>query len=255
MRRIKITDTLKEDVLQAFQKYLNTTRLSQNKINFNLDITDVNEDLPRPQVIFTKEAYIKMNTLIEENTTEVGWHGTVIREGNTFTIMDILVYPQQVTGATVTTDEVEYGNWLHLQLLDEQINTLRFHGHSHVNFGVTPSGVDTTWYDQLLQTLSDEDYYITLIKNKKGDVFIELYDLKTNIIYETKDIDIIVQLETESLDDWYNTQMMNVTTYSYKPKYTSKDLMFPESYIDRLEKAAKHKPKKSIDRWENLFND
>lgn len=248
MRTIKITDELKTKLMQDFENYLQTNRFSQNKIQFTTNIENCISEENKPAVVFTLAAYTKMNELITREVGEVGWHGTVTRQDNTFLITDIVVYPQKVTGATVTTDEVEYGNWLHMDLTDEQINTLRFHGHSHVNFGVTPSGVDTTWYNQILQTLKEDDYYIFMIKNKRGDIFIEIYDLKNNVIYETKDITIEVLTNQDFLSVWYETQKdkyltTQIDTFSNK----TGSLIYPEPFEDRLSViTSKHKRKKYL---------
>ena len=204
-RPIKLTPELQESALEEFKRYLENGRVSDGILEYSQKLGEI-EVTEKANVFFTSGAYLKMLTLIQNLTGEVGWHGTVKREGTTFLIEDILVYPQTVTGAAVTTDEVEYGQWLQMTLTDEQINTCRFHGHSHVNFAASPSGVDTLWYEQILQTLNQDDYYIFLIQNKKGDTFIEIYDLANNIIYENKDIYIEVLADNDLLNEWYTKQ-------------------------------------------------
>lgn len=229
MRVIKVTEDIKEQLLADFTNYINGNRFSQNKIKYETTFDIIKEDSEKPVVLFSEKAYIKMVQLIMKNSGEVGWHGTVTRQDNTFLISDIVVYPQTVTGVTVETDEVEYGNWLHMELSDEQINTLRFHGHSHVNFSPTPSGVDTTWYDNILQTLKEDDYYIFMIMNKTGEFWIELYDLKENKIYETKDIVVDVAIESEILSEWFENSK---TKLKNKPAVVSTKgkAIYPKPY-------------------------
>ena len=108
-------------------------------LNFKLkEITDNRKATIR----FSERAWIKMFALIHTYSTEVEWHGVVERlEPSVFYIKDVLIFPHEVTGATVTSDQTAYEKWLDT-LDNDTFNALRFHGHSHVNMGVTPSGVD-----------------------------------------------------------------------------------------------------------------
>ena len=133
-----------------------------------------------------------MDTLIKKADGEIGWNGTVIRNGNVFTITDIYVYPQKVGATTVTCDEKETGEWLNT-LPDEVFNNLRFQAHSHVNMGVSPSGTDNVMFNKYLETLDDDDFYIFMILNKKGDYYIEMYDKTQNMIFYKKDIEICIE--------------------------------------------------------------
>ena len=72
-------------------------------------------------------------------------HGTVLRtensksDSNEFIVEDIFVYPQEVTGSTVTTDQEAYSKWLY-ELDDDIFNNLRMQSHSHCNMGVSVYG-------------------------------------------------------------------------------------------------------------------
>ena len=203
MRYIQLTDELQQQAIEEFRQKLLTERFSKNKINFTFDLGAEKID-NKVIVNFTPEVWLKMWSLVHSESGEIGWHGTVTRHNeHMYTVTDILVYPQTVSGVTVQTDDVGYGNWLHMEISDEQINSLRFHGHSHVNMSTSPSGVDTTWYNEILQGLEPNDFYIFTILNKKEDQFIEIYDLATNRIYETKDIIINVILSDNNyLSSW-----------------------------------------------------
>ena len=159
----------------------------------------------KPKIIFSTTAYEKCKTLIKECSGEVGWQGFVERNGNTFLIKDIIVYPQTVTSVTVQTDEAEYAQWL-LQLNNQQISELRFQCHSHVNMGVTPSATDLELYDNYLANLKDDDYYIFMIMNKKGDVNAWLYDLKENKKYFRSDL--IITHENDMTGWWQKTKSL-----------------------------------------------
>jgi DNA gyrase/topoisomerase IV subunit A len=235
MRYIKLTEQVKEDALKEFQKLLEDNRFSEDKITYTFNLLDKKDLEEKDKIIIniTATAYLKMTSLVKTEDKEIGWHGVVERVSDQlFLIKDILVYPQTTTAATVTTDDIEYGNWLHKEISDEEINHLRFHGHSHVNMATSPSGVDTTWYDQILQGLSKDDYYIFMILNKRHEYFIELYDLKTNIIYEKKDIIINILMEDNNyLDNWTKKQ---------KEKYIKKEEVIGfQSTWDTVRKQAR----------------
>lgn len=244
MRHIKLTEELKQKALKEFQEKLANERFSDDKINFTFNLKDTTELVDNDKVVVNikPEAWLKMWALVSSESGEIGWHGLVTRYSDKiFEITDILVYPQFVTGVTVQTDDVGYGNWLHKELSDEQINSLRFHGHSHVNMGVSPSGVDTAWYNEILQGLFNDDYYIFAILNKRDDIFIEIYDLATNTIYEKKDIIINVLIsDTESLQNWVTTEKARALQ---QKTYTQQSIGFDtNSRLDGYKRLEDIKP-------------
>ena len=201
MKRITLDSNTKQDLLQKFETYLNTAKLSDNRINFSAALTPETNTVEKPTIYISSEAFLKMMLYVQSTPTEIAWHGTVERntKENYYYIKDVFLYPQIVTGATVNTDQEEYQNWL-MDLTDEQHNSLRFQGHSHVNFGVTPSTTDTTFYQEILQVLPKDDFYIFMIMNKSGDTTFLIYDLAQNVMYENADIEYdIVSEETGAL--------------------------------------------------------
>ena len=175
-------------------------------------------------LFFSPKAYLKTYALISTYTSEVEWHGTVRRlDDKSFLVEDILIFPHEVTGSTVTSDQKEYEAWLDT-LDDTTFNSLRFHGHSHVNMGVTPSGVDMTYRRNVLNNFGtpnqDTDlFYIFFIGNKNGATSAEIYDIQDNALYETNEIDIQVMLgDGECLKDFLDeakkvVKEARVTTY------------------------------------------
>ena len=203
MRYIKLTEQLEQQLLTDFISKIKGNRFSEEKLSFTFDLKQDIKDEDKVTVIVEANAWIKMWGLVSSESGEIGWHMICERVNDkTFVIKDVLLYPQYVTGVTVTTDDVGYGNWLHKDLSMEEINNLRGHGHSHVNMGTSPSGVDRTWYNEILQGLAEDDYYIFMILNKKDDMFIELYDLKTNTIYDKKDLNIHILTNNTYLNTW-----------------------------------------------------
>ena len=200
-----IKSIIKEKLIE---KYDSTLYMNTNRIDIQLDIKDILEayiaekQLIEPKIYITTEAYCKMRKLVDDTRTEIGWYGTVTKVpglNSTYVIEDILVYPQKVTGATCEQDEDRMFEF-EMSLTTEQVNAKRFHGHSHVNMGVTPSGVDESFYQDILTQV--EDYFIICITNKSNQYTVRFYDVQNNILYTDLKIDILND-EGTSLDHWY----------------------------------------------------
>ena len=193
-----------KEAMKLLQNQLRTTKATRDSINLKVNLSNTLKGV-KAEICFTEQAWYKMNYLIELCNKEIGWHGTMHRgteAEHTFWIDDIFVFPQTVTAATVTPDAQEYFQWLSA-LPSEVCNTLRFHGHSHVNMGTTPSGTDTKYQDDLLQNVPD--FYFFGIFNKKGVNTCVLYDVEKNICFEDKDL-VLVSPTTEYAD-WASDQI------------------------------------------------
>ena len=233
MKPIKISPEQKEIIIRDFIDQLDKARLSDNKFNYAISLSKVlTKNVIRPTINMTAEAYLKMLALVLTSNDEIGWHGCVNRKDNVYTIYDIIVYPQQVSAARVTTDEEEYGTWLIKELDDKTFNHLRFQGHSHVNMTTNPSGLDAQMYDSILQTLKQGDYYIFCIMNKSRDVNIWLYDFALNFIFEKEDIDFNILVSGQPLTKWFEEQnklVKKMTTYYTNTPAKEKDSLYPYS--------------------------
>lgn len=200
-----IRDEIKQKLIE---KYNTTTFFNTNSIDLKLDIKDLIEEhikeknVEEPAVYMTTEAYIKMRTLVKKTDTEVGWYGFVNKmEGtNYYVIEDIVLYPQRVTGATVEQDEDKMFEF-EMSLTNEQVNHKRFQGHSHVNMGVTPSGVDEQFYQDLLTQV--RDYFIVLINNKSNSTYLRFYDVENNIVYNGLELKVLLEDGTDA-NLWYD---------------------------------------------------
>lgn len=199
---IKLTDEQLQECRRDFDTALSTMKLTDGKISFIKTIAAPNE---KATLYFDSLAWRKMLTLVKEFDKEVAWHGVAYRGDdetkNEYYITDILVYPQKVTGATVNTDQEKYEMWL-MQHDDEVFNNIRMQGHSHVNMGTTPSGVDETHQAKILEQLEDDMFYIFLIWNKSNSKFIKIYDLKKNILFETADVSVEVLDDGSGIDEF-----------------------------------------------------
>lgn len=199
---IKLTQEWIQQMIQEFTAALGDLKLSDGKVSYTKSLTYGKKDGPKAEVYFETIAYAKMLTLLHSFSDEVAWHGIVERrDKGVFVIKDIIVYPQEVTGGTVTTDQERYQTWL-MQLDDEVFNGLHMQGHSHVNFATTPSAVDTKFYDSILEQLGDDDFYIFMIFNKRLERTVKIYDLANNILYENGDVEIGLMCEDGDLDQF-----------------------------------------------------
>lgn len=193
---IKILPECFDEIKKDFEQMLASGKFADGKVNFTRNLGNITRSA---KVYFSEIAWLKMNALIREFDKEVAWHGVAYRgedpEKDEYIITDILVYPQEVTGVTVNTDQEEYQNWLMGQE-DDVFSNIRMQGHSHVNMGTTPSGPDLAHQEKILEQLDDTMFYIFLIYNKRGEKTVKIYDLSKNILFETSDVSVCV-IESE----------------------------------------------------------
>ena len=186
---IKLTDDVIEAVKQEFDAYIKD-KISDGRISFQKTVNTVQR---KAIVYFTELAYRKFQALVKEFDKEVAWHGVAYRgkdaSKDEYFITDILVYPQEVTGATVTTDQNKYQTWL-MNHEDDVFNNIRMQGHSHVNFQTFASGTDLEHQRKIIDQLEDGMFYIFMIWNKRLERNVMIYDYANNVYYENSDVDI-----------------------------------------------------------------
>lgn len=210
-----VKDKVREKLISKYNttEFINMT----DTIDIKLDVKDILEEYMKekettePQVFITAEAYLKMRTLVDKTTSEIGWYGFVNKLpglDSTYVIEDIIVYPQKVTGATCEQDEDRLFEF-EMSLTNEQVRARRFQGHSHVNMSVTPSGVDENFYQDLLSQV--RDYYIILVTNKRSDYHIRFYDMENNIVYTDVELKVLLDNGT-GVDQWYQDAVDNNLT-------------------------------------------
>lgn len=200
---------------KLLEQYDTTTFMNTDTVSLKVDVKDLLEqyieakNIIEPTIYITADAYIKMRKLVEATETEIGWYGTVEEVPGlqrTYIINDIIVYPQHVTGATCEQDDDRMFDF-EMSLTNEQVNHKRFHGHSHVNMGVTPSSVDENFYQDLLTQVTD--YFIITITNKRHDYTVRFYDIENNILYS--DLPILLLTEQgQDINFWYSDVIKQV---------------------------------------------
>jgi hypothetical protein len=170
-----------------FIELLSTLKMSDGEISYRK--TFKHQDASAT-LWLSPPAYSKTVALINAFSDEVAWHGAVTRiADNEFVIEDIFVYPQEVTGSTVNTDQEGYTKWLY-EFDDEAFSKIRMQGHSHVNMGVNPSGVDSGHREKILDQLDNDMFYVFMIWNKSLATHALIYDMENNILYDDKDVTV-----------------------------------------------------------------
>lgn len=218
MRPIKLTPQTIQTIQQAFNNNLENLRLQGDVLNFSYNLnTDFKKTIPqniqKPDIYISAVIYLKMLEFVLLCNKEIAWHGTVERRENHFFIKDVFLYPQKISAATVQTDTTEYTQWAE-KLPETTFNTMRFQGHSHVNMSTSPSATDLANWNEFLQNLLDNDFYIFAIINKSQELNIRIYDLANNILFDKDDINIHILFDkTTEL----NTIKEDMTKYIKEP--------------------------------------
>lgn len=130
---IKVTQEYLDEVRKDFEEVLTSGKFSDGKITFTKTVGTINR---KAKVLFTPDAWRKMQALVSDFDKEVAWHGVAYRgeddSKDEYYITDILVYPQEVTGATVNTDQEKYEMWL-MSHDDDVFNNIRMQKPSIAN--------------------------------------------------------------------------------------------------------------------------
>lgn len=229
---------------------------------FAVERVSLPKDQNKVQLFFTPKAYIKMFSLVDEFSTEVQWHGLVKRiDDFSFVITDILVFPHEASAATVISDEEEYTKWLDT-LDDEDMSQLRFHGHSHVNMGITPSVTDNTYRKNLLGNFgtpaeNDDFFYIFLIANKRREYNIQVFDFKNNSLYDYKDdeVDVIVLLDEDEIINTFINEAKRLVKKPEPPKYVYPKALTPSPQTKKNVQQIGKEKKPIEDEYPPFYDD
>lgn len=224
---IKMTPELREECRIAFQaefeKALAATKFADGKLSFTKSFGTVDR---KAKIYISEIAWMKMTTLLREFNKEVAWHATAYRVPNAkdeYFIKDVLVYPQTVTAATVDMDEEQYAKWLMDGIMaeDERFDNIRCQMHSHVHMGVFASGTDEQHQQEILSQLRDNDFYIFMIWNKSLSVYMRIFDMEKNILFEKEDIEWCVTDDAIGLNKFMEDAKKIVKEKSCTPNYSS----------------------------------
>ena len=220
---IKMTPEIREECRLSFlaelEKALTCGKLIDGKLSFSKSFTTIDR---KAHVYFSEIAWMKITTLLREFNKEVAWHATAYRipgDNDEYLIKDILVYPQTVTASTVDMDVEKYAQWLQENIMagDERFDHIRCQMHSHVNMGVFASGTDTQHQEEILGQLGDNDFYIFMIWNKSLNVYMRIFDMQKNILFETTDCEWAVLEDVVGLRSFLEDAKKIVKEQVYTP--------------------------------------
>lgn len=236
---IKLTPEIIEEAVASFRHSVEHMRVSSGKISYTRNLVS---DPRKAELVFSEKAWYKMCALVSEFPSEIGWHGTARRgDGDSYLVDDIIIYPQNVTGSTVTPDQVAYQNWL-MEQPDEIFENIRFQGHSHVNMAVSPSTVDTAFYEEILSQLDDSMFYIFLVINKRGERHVRIYDMAKNLYFGPEEVSVRVCNDHLGIEDVIGEAKSKVVQVTYQ--YPAKPAKTGASVLPPISEPAKTAPKK-----------
>lgn len=243
---IRLTDELKNNIISEFTKSVENEKMFNGEIYFKKNFEW--EDDERATIVFETLAFTKMYALIQDCSDEVAWHGVAKRnpENNSeFLISDIMVYPQEVTSATVNTDQIKYQTWLY-NFDDDTFNNIRMQSHSHVNMSTSPSTTDLAHQEKILSQCDNNMFYIFMIWNKNMEHTTKIFDLENNTLYEDKDIDIIVGDSSFDIKGFLEESRKLVAKKTYT--YNSGNYSYGDNQVkkDNKTKSTKAKDKNNF---------
>jgi len=244
---MRFTPEILKKLREDFEQSLKLSSISDGKFNFTKTFDAPTE---KARLYFTATAWTKTLILVKNFDKEVAWHGLCERvegEENAFRVYDIIVYPQEVTGATVNTDQVAYQTWL-MGLEDEVFSNVRFQGHSHVNMGVSPSVTDINNQGKIIEQLEGDMFYVFMIINKSLTHYVSIYDSAKNIVYENGDVSVMLDGAGVDLDEFMKNSKSVVKEKTYTTPYyqTPYDRSTPydNRKIEEFDKSWKQPGKK-----------
>lgn len=206
MKPIKLSEEMQ---IELFQKFFEKFKEEINNIAFNTDSASINIKTnisevakEKVRIIYTQEAFLRMQALVDFFDTEVAWYGLVERlSEKEFRVYDVKMCKQYVNGAKVDTedeDALEFFN----NLTDNEAEHLHFQAHSHVKMSTGASGVDIQNQTDTVKNMGNSGFFIFQIWNKSGDINTYLYDLDNNVFYDRKDVVIEIEDALGTIDDF-----------------------------------------------------
>lgn len=154
-----------------------------------------------PKILITPEAFKKMFLYVDIATEEVGWLGTVRRDKNNFIIEDCFLLEQEVSSVETLISPNDFADFAQSMMEEghptELIKDIRFWGHSHVNFGTSPSKVDEDQMDIFGE--HEVDWFIRGILNKKERMEFSVFMYNLGIVVKDVPWRIYYDIDTEDL--------------------------------------------------------
>ena len=240
MKQLRITEkekkSLLKKLLEKFEKEMNTYEDNINDSTIKFEFKFSEECKQKVVLYYTPQAYLKMMALVDHYDTEVGWYGLAEKHSSKeFLVYDVRMCRQIVSGAKVDTTDEDTLNFFD-SLNDEDLDHLKFQGHSHVRMSTEASGIDLQNQADVVRNMGKDGFYIFQIWNKNGDINTYLYDLDENKFYDRKDIITDIWLGEGPLSEFTTASEKLVVEQKYTPTITrgywetNKTYKSPSSY-------------------------
>lgn len=142
-------------------------------------------------IYYTTEACMKIINLVKAHNKEIGWNMTVKPYLDGYLVEDVFVYPQKVTGGSITVNVPKWAIWK-ANLPEEVEANLYGQGHSHVSMPTEPSGVDINQQKEEVLTKGKGFYFFEIV-NKQGYANRFFYDIDNKIYYDNSKIITMVK--------------------------------------------------------------
>ena len=188
--------------IEKFDKELDDFEFGMNESKFSMSVDMSEVAKEKITILYTPEAYLKMQALVDYYDTEVGWYGLVQKlNDKTYRVYDVKLCKQYVDGGKVDTedeDTLEFFN----SLTDDEAEHMHFQAHSHVKMSTSASGIDLQNQADVVHNMGGSGFYIFQIWNKNNDVNTYMYDIDNNVFYDRKDINLEIEYEAQTINDW-----------------------------------------------------
>ena len=180
-------------------------------------IFETTNDSCYPTVYYSADVAVAIDHIVQSQEKEVAWMGLVDKISETeYLIYKIYIPEQEVTASTAEIEDSGISK-LVMQIMDEgeDPGKLRYHGHSHVRMGVSPSSTDQ---DHMSDYLEHADWFIREIRNKKGDQKLDLFDKEHGVAYQCIDSEIWELTRDASFFEELDMRLKEaVTSRTFKP--------------------------------------
>lgn len=252
---IKLTEEIQEEFLNKVKEELEKMKVYGGALKIEQKLPEIDR---KAMVWFTPVAFSKMLSLIMVSDKEVAWLCTAERYGelddDIYVIDDVLVYPQEVTGATVESADDLYNEWYD-SLPVETLLKIKCNCHSHVNMSTSPSGTDDNDVKKVLSNMTGDMFRIFMIWNKRLEYSARIYDLGKNVLFENNDISVNV-LEAE-IGDFLADVEDKVKDKTYGAKKTTSVTTYtpPSKTEDKKDNKNDKKDDKKSDEKEDEIDD
>lgn len=244
MKKWKLTNEDKEKLIRDFAESLEDYE-AEDTVSYEVKVSEPAKE--KIEIIFTPEAYLKSEMLVQSFSGEVGWNGLMQKlSDKQYLVYDIIVYPQVVNGAR-TLDPTTTNEWYEQH--EDDLDVMNFQAHSHVEMATIPSTTDKDNQREIVKNTQGHGYKLFQIWNKKGDINSFFYDIDNNLVYDRNEITITIQCgdstmakfikEAKDLVGDINPPKVTTFPTTYKPQETGYQWKAPEFWPAEKEEKMK----------------